>query len=158
MSINDRRSLMHGLEKAAAETGGKSGDKKPGRNNAVKVGIAAVALLATGFVLARNLLQSDSIADVTGRKTLVDSETGEVFQDFGIPAGGSFPYTNPKTKKATLYPAEPCFWTKDGRAKLDPTWVLLNEHAGKEGQTTCPDCGKPVKAHNPLPPAELFPK
>ena len=42
------------------------------------------------------------------------------------------------------------------KAKLEPTYVLLNKYIGKPGPTICPDCGREVKGHNPLPPPELM--
>ena len=43
------------------------------------------------------------------------------------------------------------FWTKDGKPKQDPTPVLLNSWIGKSGPTFCPDCGRLVVGHNPIP-------
>ncbi|MCC6676372.1 MAG: hypothetical protein IT436_04445 [Phycisphaerales bacterium] len=88
------------------------------------------------------------------RRTLVDSETGTVFANHPVSLQETVPFTNPKTGKRTLFPAEACYWTKDGGAKLTPTYVLLNEAVGKPGPTLCPDCGRKVVFHNPLPPAE----
>ena len=51
----------------------------------------------------------------------------------------------------TGYPAEPCYWTKDGKIKTDPTWVLLNSYKGSNEPTFCPDCGRLVVGHNPRP-------
>lgn len=50
-------------------------------------------------------------------------------------------------KKA--YPAELCFWTKDGKPKTTPTPVLLNSNLGKSEPTFCPDCGRLVVGRNP---------
>ncbi len=86
----------------------------------------------------------------------MDSESGEVIDQFSIPRGETFPYANPKTGKRTLYPVETCFWTKDGKAKFPPTYVILNERLGKPGPTTCPDCGRRVTVYNPTPPNDLM--
>lgn len=88
--------------------------------------------------------------------TLKDVETGEVFEKFRMPDGKSFPYVNPKTGKSTLFPAEVCYWTKDGKAKFPPTFVILNERLGKTGPTICPDCGRSVRRFNPMPPDALM--
>ena len=48
------------------------------------------------------------------------------------------------------YPAERCYWTKDGHVKSEPTYVVLNTRLGKPEPTFCPDCGRLVVAHNPL--------
>jgi len=51
----------------------------------------------------------------------------------------------------TGWPAEKCYWTKDGKTKTEPTYVLLNVYLGREDPTFCPDCGRLVVAHNPAP-------
>lgn len=86
----------------------------------------------------------------------VDSETNETFLEFRAAKGETFPFVNPKTGKRTLYPAESCYWTRDGKAKFPPTLVILNERLGKPGQTICPDCGRKVKLYNPMPPDNLM--
>lgn len=87
---------------------------------------------------------------------VVDRETGEQILDFRAPVGVTFPFVNPKTGKATLFPAEACYWTKDGKAKFPPNYVILNERMGKPGPTRCPECGKTVKLYNPMPPDALM--
>lgn len=66
----------------------------------------------------------------------------------------TIPVMSPYTSKKTGYPTEKCFWTRDGKLKAEPTFVLLNEHRGKKGPTICPDCGKIVYPHNPTPPSD----
>ncbi len=61
------------------------------------------------------------------------------------------PVKSPFTGKETGYKAELCFWTKDGSTKTDPTAVLMNDDVGKPGPTFCPDCGRLVVHHNPVP-------
>jgi hypothetical protein len=116
------------------------------------VGIVA----AFGIVAYQIFGGPPSAAQMSRMRAVVDSETGEVNEKFPIPDKGNFPWTNPKTGKPTLYPAETCFWTKDGKAKLKPTFVLLNQYAGKPGDTICPDCGRKVTTHNPMPPAQMM--
>jgi len=121
--------------------------------------VGAVALLGIvlGAVFAfRAIAGGNSLRDSTNRRTLIDAVTGEVFDEYPLPTGATLPFPNPKTKDRTLYPAEACYWNADGTAKLEPTWVLLNEYAGKEGPTTCPDCGRRVVGHNPTPPDQLM--
>jgi len=67
-----------------------------------------------------------------------------------IKPGMKIPCEAPSGKE-TGYPAELCYWTKDGKIKKDPTAVLLNETVGKTGPTFCPDCGRLVIGHNPMP-------
>ncbi len=67
------------------------------------------------------------------------------------------PVFSPFSKERTGYPAEKCFWTRDGKAKLEPTFVLLNHYIGKKDEPTiCPDCGRLVEPRNPTPPPELI--
>ncbi len=66
----------------------------------------------------------------------------------------TIPVMSPYTQRKTGYPAEMCFWTRDGKQKAEPTYVLINEHLGKKGPTICPDCGKIVYPHNPTPPLD----
>lgn len=117
--------------------------------------VAAVGLLAyvvTGAVAARR--NDPGLASRI--RAVIDSETGKAYPEFRVPDEASIPFRNPDTGRDTLYPAEACYWTKDGKAKLEPTWVLLNSYVGREGPTQCPDCGRPVVGHNPLPPVELL--
>ena len=117
----------------------------------------AGAVIVLLVVIGRMLFFTAATASEVSRvRVAVDSETGEVIEQFHISEGMSYPWTNPKTGKATLYPPESCYWTKDGKAKLDPTYVVLNELTGKPGKTICPDCGREVRVHNPLPPAQLL--
>ena len=64
--------------------------------------------------------------------------------------GESLPVKAP-SGNMTGYPAELCYWTKDGTPKTDPTPVLLNMYLGKPGPTFCPDCGRLVVPRNPVP-------
>lgn len=86
-----------------------------------------------------------------------DSETGEVNDHFPLPTDGQgYPAVNPKTGKRTFYPSESCYWTKDGKAKLQPTYVILNSWLKKPGPTRCPDCGRTVTKSNRMPPDALM--
>ena len=51
----------------------------------------------------------------------------------------------------TGYPSEKCYWTKDGKIKTEPTYVLLNIYKNSSEPTFCPDCGRLVVSHNPAP-------
>ncbi|MBK8269586.1 MAG: hypothetical protein IPK83_15305 [Planctomycetes bacterium] len=80
----------------------------------------------------------------------VCSETGKAFEHIRQ-MGEMEPVYSPLSKKNTGYRAEKCFWTKDGKIKTTPTYVLLNELIGKPGPTLCPDCGRLVEPHNKRP-------
>lgn len=122
--------------------------------------VLAVCVVSVGtmlFVVNRSYQRYSASADVQSRyRTLIDSETGKVFEEFKLSMNESIPFKNPDTGERTLYPAEACYWTKEGGAKLTPTWVLLNEAVKKSGPTKCPDCGRTVVAHNPMPPLGLL--
>jgi hypothetical protein len=79
----------------------------------------------------------------------MDATTGKPY-NYSIKLGDKIPVKAPSGGMAG-YPAEPCYWTKDGKIKNDPTYVLLNEYVGKPGPTFCPDCGRLVRSHNPAP-------
>ena len=70
---------------------------------------------------------------------------------YGLKKGESPPVPCPACKKTTGYPCEACYWTKEGGTKDTPTYVILNMHLGKTGDTICPDCGRVVVGHNPDP-------
>lgn len=129
----------------------------PDKKRLLAILAAVVGLVALGYSAIQSFRQAAASPDSTSRfRTLIDSKTGQVFEDFKIPQGESWPMVNPSTGERTLYPTETCYWTKDGKAKLKPTYVLLNEQVGKSGPTMCPDCGRRVVPHNPMPPAELL--
>ncbi len=119
-------------------------------------GLALCLALAIFVVLRLTMWAEATASDASRSRVVVDAETGEVVQAFHIEDNSAYPWVNPKTGKKTLYPPEHCYWTKDGNAKLEPTYVLLNEIAGKPGKTFCPDCGREVVIHNPLPPSKLL--
>ncbi len=120
------------------------------------IAVAAVALGAGAWLIARSTLGGDDLKALTDKRTMIDAVTGETFVDMRLPDGAPIPYTNPKTGGANLYPAEMCFWNADGTARLEPSYVLLNEFKSETGPTICPDCGRRVVAHNPLPPDNLL--
>lgn len=124
------------------------------RKKTILAGAAAVVSLGLlGYMLFSSVVGGSETAEsISRRRTLMDSETKEVFLAYPIPEGASFPLMNPKTRTNTLYIAETCYWTKEGGAKNEPTWVILNGVMGKTGPTICPDCGRTVVAHNPKPP------
>ncbi len=115
--------------------------------------VAASAVLAlAGIILAFQFLwRGPGDATLSRQRDLIDAKTGKIFLNFLVPEKGRFPYTNPSTGEATLFPAEKCYYSRDGSVKLAPTYVLLNAHIGKPGDTICPDCGRRVVAHNPMP-------
>lgn len=121
------------------------------------VGTVAGVGIVAGLVMAAWWLRgSNTLAEDVNRRTMIDAQTGEVFVELRLPTGANIPFKNPKTGTDTLYRAEACYWNADATAKFEPTWVLLNEYKGVEGETKCPDCGRRVVGHNPMPPIELL--
>lgn len=113
--------------------------------------VVLVWMLATSSLFAR-----DPMVDASRTRPAKDSATGADFPDFLMTPGDPPPWKNPITGQETLWPAELCYWTRDGKATLTPTLVILNQYTGLPGKTTCPDCGREVVRHNPTPPVELM--
>lgn len=86
--------------------------------------------------------------------TFLCLETGKPFELL-MHEGDKWPVMSPYTQKETGYPVEACYWTKDGKRKETPTYVILNETLGKSGDTICSECGRLVVGHNPLPPESV---
>ncbi|MEO1277691.1 MAG: hypothetical protein AAFV77_01900 [Planctomycetota bacterium] len=131
--------------------GGGSGNLPP-KN--VILSVVLLGCLIGAAVFAARALRTEvgSLERWSQEHTLVDMETGEVFIDYRVPDGTAFPVENPNTGTVTLMPGEACYWTRDGRAKMDPTWVYVPY--GERAR--CPDCGRDVVGRNPRPPIELM--
>ena len=114
--------------------------------------ILFVVLFGTAVYLSyRTLTAPDPVAPEPITKTFLCVETNKPFE-YTIQLEEQWPVMSPYSQKKTWYPAEKCYWTKDGRRKREPTYVILNEYLGKKGDTICPDCGRIVIGHNPPPP------
>lgn len=131
--------------------GGGSGGLPP-KNVILAVVIFGCMIGAAVFAARALRTETGSLERWSQQHTMVDTQTGEVFVDMRLPDGAVFPYKNPNTGTQTLMPAEACFWTRDGKAKMDPTWVYVPQGE----RVTCPDCGRPVVGRNPRPPVELM--
>ncbi len=152
-----RSSLIEGLSESRPEVQPAKNRRSRTWRLAIAATTASAALVLLGFVVVRGIRERANDPGVASRiRAVIDAETGEVLPEFRIRDGTSIPWRNPKTGRDTLYPATECFWTADGKAKLEPTYVLLNEYVGKPGPTYCPECGRVVVPHNPLPPAHLL--
>jgi hypothetical protein len=113
-----------------------------------------VVLMSTAIFLTYRTLTTGEQSQPQGvPATFVCIETNQDFV-YTMKSGEQWPVVSPYSKKKTGYPAEVCLWTKDGKQKRIPTYVVLNENLGKPGPTICPDCGKVVVGHNPAPPKE----
>jgi hypothetical protein len=117
------------------------------------IGIFVFALVIAFFSIKSNV--SNDANRISADRMFMDSTTGKPFEHT-LAAGDRIPLKAPSGGN-TGYPAEPCYWTKDGKIKPDPTFVLLNQYKGVSGPTFCPDCGRLVVAHNPPPSAGAKP-
>lgn len=126
-----------------------------------KLAIIASAVFVVAVAVAWYMTRGKSAADVAAHRNFICSETGKTFEHT-IVAGESEPIVSPHSGKNTGYAAEQCYWTKgeDGKwiAKMTPTYVLLKRKVDPKSKekTYCPDCGREVRPHNPLPPEKLM--
>jgi hypothetical protein len=115
--------------------------------------IAATALLILAIALAvfmfRSSFGAPSDIAAANDRVFIDATTGKPFSR-ELKPGMAVPIEAPSGKK-TGYPAEMCWWTKDGKVRKEPYPVLLNTWVGKPEPTFCPDCGRLVVPHNPSP-------
>src|SRR5688572_13442876 len=114
-----------------------------GAGKGIGIGLAVLAVLVAVWVVWSTLGPSDAVSLSTDR-VFIDTKTGKTFRHT-VKMGEKMPVEAPSGGK-TGVPAETCYWTKDGQAKKEPTYVLLNENANppKKGPTFCPDCGRLV--------------
>ena len=120
---------------------------KPGRVLAVTIGVVGVIVVL--YSLKRQFGQSEASTS-SSQRVFICSETGKSF-NHELAEGEAVPVKSPYSGKATGYPAELCYWTKDGKVTETPYPVLLNAAVGKPGPTFCPDCRRLVVGHNPRP-------
>lgn len=114
--------------------------------------VVAIVLLSTAVYLAYQTIYTVEPTPLDPPPIMyICSETRETFQH-KPQVGETIPILSPFSKKKTGYPAEKCYWTKDGKQKLIPTYILMNEHLGIKKPTICPYCGRLVEFHNKLPP------
>jgi hypothetical protein len=108
--------------------------------------VLCVGAIATAGYIVKNSLMPSTVSRERHR-IFIDSTNGKSFEH-DLQKGEGIPVEAPSGGN-TGYPAELCYWTKDGQAKTDPTPVLLNSWIGKPGPTFCPDCGRLVVPNNP---------
>jgi hypothetical protein len=130
----------------------RSTQKSKGRSSVigkvVTVGFCVVAVCFLVFEV-RSYIHGGTAGDPS-TEMYIDAETGQVFSHRNE-IGQAVPVMTPAGNQAG-YPAVPCYWTKTGEIKTDPTWVLMNTWVGKPGPTFCPDCGRRVDPQAPVPP------
>ena len=116
----------------------------------IVVGAIILCVAGAGYMVY-GAMRGNSVVAEANERVFIDSETGQSFNvKLYSLIGQSIPIKSPSGHNSG-YPAELCYWTKDGQTKTAPTPVLLNILVGKPGPTFCPDCGRLVVGHNPLP-------
>jgi hypothetical protein len=122
-----------------------------------KTGVAlAVLMLLIGIPMiyrsGKSLFGASPAAELASRRLYICAQTNKAYEITLTPTTPC-PAPSPYSGKDTGYPAELCYWTKDGQIKSDPTPVLLRMWVtGNPSEVTfCPDCGRLVVLHNPRP-------
>jgi hypothetical protein len=109
---------------------------------------SAVLLILVALYMIKSSATSDAAA-LSREGLFVDAKTGKGF-NYTFQVGDTIPVTAPSGEK-NGFPAELCYWTKDGKISTNPTYVLLNRYLNKPEPTFCPDCGRLVRLRNPSP-------
>lgn len=127
---------------------GRDSRQRPHRRVAASIfGITCLVLAV--WSIAHYLGPSPAVAASTHGQ-FICAETGKPFS-LTITPGLTLPVRSPYSGKDTGYPAELCYWTKDGAIRTEPVPVLLNSYLGRRDPTFCPDCGRLVRSRNPQP-------
>jgi hypothetical protein len=127
--------------------------------------VAVLGVLALAVWMMRDTFGPSTAARMHAERVYVCAETGKSFK-YSPGENELYPVMSPNSGKKTGYPGEACYWTKDGKLKQEPTWVLRNNFKGVKGATFCPDCdrwmdpnaGTPVPGMDPPPTREEFAK
>lgn len=120
---------------------------RTGKGKNVAIALAAVALVVFIWSVIANLGADEAVQFSRGR-VFICAETKKPY-NVELNPDMKIPYDSPHSGKKTGYPAEMCYWTKDGKPKEDPTPVLMNSYANQPEPTFCPDCGRLVTIRNP---------
>jgi hypothetical protein len=153
-AIAERPSLAEGLDaefgSKCARSGGAANRRRRIRQRIIRP-LVALVFAGIAAALGGRLLRSPGpdLAAASRTRTLIDAATGEVFENHRIPDRATFPLRNPRTGEHSLYPAEACYWTPEGEAKWEPTYVYIPLD---QDSVACPDCGRKITPHNPRPP------
>ncbi|HEX3359062.1 MAG TPA: hypothetical protein VHS31_18930 [Tepidisphaeraceae bacterium] len=137
-----------GRSATASESAGLREFLSSGKGQIIAITLALVAVIAAVMLVARQLGPSEAGA-IARDRMYIDAKTMKPFEH-ELKIGDTIPTEAPSGDKSG-YPAELCYWTKDGKIKEDPTPVLLKSWLGQSGPTFCPDCGRLVVGHNPRP-------
>jgi hypothetical protein len=132
-----------------------------GAGGRVLAGLIVAAAAAAGYLAVKNHFGQSQAAALSNERIFICAKTGKTFSR-RLEPGMMVPVRSPHSGEDTGYEAEKCFWTRQGAAKAEPTYVLLNEHRpehrGKKAPATfCPECGRLVRPLNPAPEAGARP-
>lgn len=123
-----------------------------GRSGAI-VAIAFTLLVGVAVFWSLKGTMTTAGSDAN-RRTYICSKTLKAYE-LTVDPSTPLPAPSPYSGSNTGYPAELCYWTKDGKIKSDPTPVLLtmwtSEDYANPPPTFCPDCGRLVVRHNAMP-------
>jgi hypothetical protein len=117
-----------------------------GKNVAIGLVVLGVAICIWSAI---QNFSGDEAYNLARGRVFICAETKKPYNVELFP-GMKIPYDSPHSGKPTGYPAELCYWTKDGKSKEDPTPVLLNSYTNQPEPTFCPDCGRMVVMRNPF--------
>src|SRR5687768_6876943 len=124
---------------------------RTGKGKNVAIGLVLIGVCVCIWSAVSNLGADEATAAARGR-VFICSETNKTY-NVELHPDMKIPYDSPHSDKPTGFPAEMCYWTKDGKIKEDPTPVLINSYVNKPDPTFCPDCGRMVSIRNPGPEA-----
>jgi hypothetical protein len=114
--------------------------------------LPAAAAVAVLILVVHAFSGNSGAGEDSHHRWFVCAETQRPFRA-RVEIGTSIPVMSPFSHRATGYPAELCYWTKEGTITREPTPVLLRRFLdpADNSPTFCPDCGRLVVAHNPPP-------
>jgi hypothetical protein len=124
---------------------------RTGKGKNVAIVLVVIGLCVCIWSAVSNLGADEATAAARGR-VFICSETNKTY-NVELHPDMKIPHDSPYSDKPTGFPAEMCYWTKDGKIKEDPTPVLINSYVNKPDPTFCPDCGRMVSIRNPAPEA-----
>lgn len=120
----------------------------------ILLGVAA-SLIVAAALLAIRALNAGPDYSISAERAFKCAECGHEFEHV-IQIGDQEPLRCEKCGKQSAWVPETCYWTRDGKAKRRPTFVILKRKMGIDEDTICPDCGREVVGHNPRPPQKLM--
>lgn len=124
-----------------------------------KVTSIVIAVLMLGLVVYSYNATFSNDLNIPDHFVYIDADNNKTFE-VDRSEGMKSPVKSPFSGKMTGYPASPCYWTKDGKIRNEPFWVLPNRARGSQEPTYCPDCDRLVdeQANQPYPGTEPPPK